>query len=566
MSASLHPIRRLGLPRRAARVDAPAWPLHGPGSVFAKGMRDSRRAWLAAGLGFGLVMFAYGMSMATNYPTVASRHEAIAATEAIAAIGSMTGPAINAERLGGFLSWRLGNLIPLLLGAWSIVALSGTLAGEIRSGSFEVLAGTPRSRRRIALEKVAVHLCGLAVAAALIGLLTWLAAVAFARLPGDDINLADALVHAGAMALCGLVAGAVAFAAAPWLGRGASAGIGALALVGAYLAWSYGGTVDALGAVRGLSWFTWTANERPIAGSWDHASLLPVAVLVVALLAAGVAAFERRDLGATLRLPSLRVPGRRFLLRGPARAAFLVGGPVAIAWGVALALYAWLVGISAQGYVDQFAGNAEAIRLMDAVMPGLDWQTTGGMLQILFFDIGLPFMGLAAATLVSVAASDERGRRLDLLLSTRVARARWVLATAGGLGAALAVLTVVVAIAAGLGAAQSGGDAVRPFVGVLVGGLYAAAIGGVGLAVFGLGGPALAATTTAVLAVGITLFEVVGAAVRLPAALLDVSLTRHLGAPMAGSYDGPGMVVAATLAIGGTLVGAWGLRRRDIST
>ena len=113
---------------RPAPRPTTAW-VRGPASLFAKGMRDSRRAYLLAGLGLGFFVVSYGASIATNYPTLASRAEAVASTEAVAAIGSMTGAAINAERLGGFLSWRVGNLMPLLLGAWSIIALSGTLAG-----------------------------------------------------------------------------------------------------------------------------------------------------------------------------------------------------------------------------------------------------------------------------------------------------------------------------------------------------------------------------------------------------------------------------------------------------
>ena len=540
--------------------------LRGPAGLFAKGMRDSRRAYLLAGLGLGLFVAVYGASIATNYPTPASRAEAVASTQAVAAIGSMTGAAINAERLGGFLSWRVGNLMPLLIGAWSIVALSGTLAGEIRAGRYEMLASVPLSRRRIAIEKLTTHLAGLAIATVVVAILTSLTAVAFGRLPGDAIGLVEALVHVAAMALCGLVAGSLAFAVAPWVGRGAAAGIGAMGLLGAYLISAYAAVIPAFGSIRDVSWFTWTANERPIAGSWDNASLVPVAALVICLLAIGVHGFERRDIGATVRLPRLTMPGRRLLLRGPAGVAFLGALPAALAWGVAIGLYAWLVAISASGFVDQFAGDAGAARLMETFFVGLDWRTTGGMLQIVFFDLGVPFMALAAATLVAVVAADERERRLDMLLSTGVPRTRWLIVSGAGLYGALALLVGIVAIAAALGALQSGGDAIGPALGILVGGLYAAALAGVGLGVLGLGRPGLAAATTAVLALGFTLLDLVGGSLRLPAVVMDLSLTRHLGQPMAGTYDLLGILLAAALAVGGLLVGGWGLRRRDLSS
>jgi ABC-2 type transport system permease protein len=567
MSASLPGLRfrsRLGRPRRS---DSPGgWPLRGPSSVFAKGMRDSRRSLLIAGMGLGLFVFFYGSSIGTNYATLASRLDAIESTQAVAAIGSMTGQPINATTLGGFLSWRVANLMPLLLGAWSILALSGTLGGEVRSGSFEVLGAAPLSRRRIALEKVAVHVVGLTTAVVLIAVLTWLAGIAFARLPGDDIGLGAALVQFAAMALCGLAGGAIAFAAAPWVGRGAAAGIGAISLATAYLIDAYSGAVPAFDSIKDVSWLTWTAAERPIAGSWDNGSLLPLAVLIACLLAIGIVGFERRDVGATIRLPRLGLPGRPFLIRGPARAAFLAAMPAALVWGLAIGSYAWLIGLSAPGFADQFRGDANAARLMDTFFPGLDWRTTGGMLQIVFFDLALPFIALAGAVLVARVASDESERRLDLLLSTPLRRGAWLVASGAGVYATLAALCLVVAAATALGAIQSGTDPWKPSFGIFPGGLYAAALAGIGLALFGLGRGSLAAGVTAALAVGLTVFDLLGSSLRLPSGVLDLSLTRHLGQPMAGIYDWPGMALVAVLAIACLLVGAWGISRRDLAS
>ena len=60
------------------------------------------------------------------------------------------------------------------------------------------------------------------------------------------------------------------------------------------------------------------------------------------------------------------------------------------------------------------------------------------------------------------------------------------------------------------------------------------------------------------------MLDTLGSALDLPDAILDLSLYKHLGQPMAGTYDAVGIVVAAILAIGGLLVGAWGLQRRDV--
>ena len=41
------------------------------------------------------------------------------------------------------MSWRVGNFLPVMLGLWSVLALSGTLAGEAAKGSLDLLASTP---------------------------------------------------------------------------------------------------------------------------------------------------------------------------------------------------------------------------------------------------------------------------------------------------------------------------------------------------------------------------------------------------------------------------------------
>jgi hypothetical protein len=108
------------------------------------------------------------------------------------------------------------------------------------------------------------------------------------------------------------------------------------------------------------------------------------------------------------------------------------------------------------------------------------------------------------------------------------------------------------------------GSVIEPMLGVGVLGLATAAYTGVGLAVGGLVRARLAAPVTAGLVLATFLLDTLGEALRLPDAVLDLSLYRHLGQPMAGTFGPGGIAAAAILAIGGVLVASWGLRRRDL--
>ena len=157
-------------------------------SIYAKTVRDSRRAALLVGGLGGLFMLATAAPYGLEFGTMALRQQFIASMTALPlALRGLLGEPINIETLGGFISWRVGNTLPVILGLWSVLALSGTLAGEAAKGSLDLLASTPTSRRSIALQKLAGHVTALVVAMVLFAVITWLAGVAFAVLPGRRV-------------------------------------------------------------------------------------------------------------------------------------------------------------------------------------------------------------------------------------------------------------------------------------------------------------------------------------------------------------------------------------------
>ena len=113
---------------------------------------------------------------------------------------------------------------PASEGIWSLVALSGTLVSEMRRGSMEFVSGSPITRRRIALEKLGGHVAAMTLAMLIVAFMLWLVGTVFATLPGDEIPVGAALGYALAMGLSGLTAGTLAFALAPFVGRGGAAG------------------------------------------------------------------------------------------------------------------------------------------------------------------------------------------------------------------------------------------------------------------------------------------------------------------------------------------------------
>ena len=151
-----------------------------------------------------------------------------------------------------------------------------------------------------------------------------------------------------------------------------------------------------------------------------------------------------------------------------------------------------------------------------------------------------------------------------MVLAAPMARARWVVA--GGAAALLAVVvtTVLFAAGVGLGSAAGGLAAGDAMLGCASLGLYAAAIVGIGVAVGGVWRTSIAAEIAALVVVATYLLDLVAPPLNLPDWLHQLALTAHFGKPMMGEWDMVGVVACLAIAVGGILLGAWGMARRDV--
>jgi ABC-2 type transport system permease protein len=539
----------------------------GLGTIYGKTVRDSRRAALVVGGVAALFMFGTGApyGVAAEFSTIELRRQFIGALTALPlALRGLLGEPINLETMGGFLSWRVGNTLPVMLGLWSVLALSGTLAGEAAKGSLDLLASTPRSRRTIALEKLGGHLTALTFAMLILAVALWGVGQAFGSLPGDEIAFPAALGQVLLYGLMMLAAGGVAFAAAPYVGRTRAMAFGLIALFASYLIYSYATMSPLIDALKPLSFFTWTAGHRPIAGVTDWASLAFLAGVDAVLLAIGVVAFGRRDLGSVADVGWLRLPSLPAGIGSPFTRQLADRAAVAIGWGLGVGLYGILIVASAKAFAESIGSLPQITAIVRTIYPGIDLSQPSGVLQLTFYSFGSFILGLAGASFLAGWAGDEGRRRLEVVLSTPRSRARW--ATQSGLGvlAAIAVVTLLVAVLIGIAVASQAGDLAGPVAGIAVLGLATAAFAGIGLAAGGLVRSSLAAGVTAFLVIATFLIDTLGAALKLPDPILQLSIYKHLGQPMAGIFDPAGIIAAAVMIVGGVTICAIGLTRRDI--
>jgi ABC-2 type transport system permease protein len=544
----------------------PLWSrVYGFGSVFGKTMRDSRRAVLVISLLMGVTLIGVSNAIVSEFNTPQSREGLVKVVDAVPPIlQGLAGKPVNVGTLGGYLQYKYGTFFPLIVSLWSILALSATLAAEARRGSLEFVAATGLSRRRIALEKLFGHLAGLTITVVVVFVSLLITGSTVQGLPGDEIPTSAAAGYAIWLGLLAIASGALAFALAPFIGRGSAAGVAGAVMFGGFIINGYQAAVPALAPLANLTWWGWTVNHIPLAGMYDWTSLLPLVLVTIVLLVIGVEAFARRDIGATSPIPTPSLPRALMGLRGPTGRAFGQSIPSSVAWGLGIGLFGLAIAGSGGSFIEQLHNSPEFVQLLATVFPGHDIGSVGGFLQLLFVGFGMILAGLAAATLVAVWASDETSGRLEFLLATPLSRIRWV--TSGGAAMILAVLVVIAltAVGIGIGAVIVGSEIAAPIVGSLVLALYAIAMVGVGVAVGGLFGTSYAAPVVAIIVIVTWFVDLIGPALGLPDTIHQLALTSHYGFTMLGDWDPVGVVASIVLAVGGIAIGAWGFKRRDL--
>ncbi len=540
---------------------SPVSRVYGFGSIYGKTIRDSRLAFIiAAGL-FGGLSLAMGAAISTVFPTPEAR------LEVDALIGGMPpemvdffGKPVGLGTLGGYLTWKYGLVFVLATSIWSILGLSSTLAGEATRGSLDIVAAAPFGKRRIAIEKLAGHVTMLALALAFMAVLLVVSSNLYGDPAlGDPIAPLSALGFALWLGFSALFFGGLAFALSPLLGRGGAAGVGGIALA---LAWTVQGFH--LAPLDVLSPFHWTENHVALTGLYDWPALALVGIVAAVFLVIGVELFSRRDLGITIGVGLPQLPGMLLGVQGPTSRAFADQLPRALSWGLGLGLMGAMLASLVGSMSSQIAGDENLLRIIRMVFPNFDLTSAGGFLQ-LFVELYFIAAGFAAATLVARWASDETGGRLEEVLATPLTRTRWLVSGAIGAFLGVAVITVMFAVGVAVGAVSGGIKPGSELLGSASLGLYAAALVGIGVAVGGVWRTSLAAEVVALFVIATYLIDLLAPPLNLPDWFHDLALTAHFGQPMMGQWDPVGVAACLILAVGGVVVGSWGIGRRDIS-
>jgi len=264
--------------------------------LTARLLRDRRAStlWWALGLAVTVAL------VAISYSTVQGQTELDQSIEdlpesvkVLLGVGenlSLTSPA-------GYLNSQLfANLLPILLTIYGVGVGAQVIAGNEATGRLELLLAHPVSRRRVAVER-AVGMVTLLAAPALT---CWVVLAVLVPLNDLSVGAGPLSAAVASSALLALVHTAIAFGIGAWTGRrGVAIAVAASITAGGFLVQSLASLSDTLRPLRWLSPWQWFLDRPAIVEGWNGAARPAMACIAVTLvvMAAGIARFERRDLG-----------------------------------------------------------------------------------------------------------------------------------------------------------------------------------------------------------------------------------------------------------------------------
>src|SRR5579884_3364450 len=473
-------------------------------TVFTKSLRDYRWAIRGWGIGLGILVYAQYATFAQTFD-----HASAAQIRQLVEQFRFFGEAVKVGTPGGFVTFKLLGILPLVLGVWTILAGARMTRGEEERGALDLILATPHSRTSV---------------------------------------LALLLAQFTSRA-----------AAAEWAGA---------SMVLAYVLDGTGRAMSSAAAIRPISPFYYYNRNLPLVPGYPiHGDAL-LGLIAAGLVLTGLAAlfFTRRDLGRTVLADvAIRQHPEEPDDRAIAHAATIwtggVGlqalrrqGPAMLWWIVSLAIFAGYLVVMARTSERQFQKLFGSSSFIQHLYSGANVGTNSGFVSVLVFGY-LPLLLAIFAGLMSYRwAADLDGGRLELVLATPQPRPRVILAryaavlTAATLTAFTAWL-VITLLAGAIGFTLDPGRVAQASIGMLPLALITASL------VFAVSGILRPGATLAVMVVFLAasyLTDLLKTLLSLPTWIVNLSIFRQYGTPVLTGLNWEAFTIM--LAIAATLL------------
>ncbi|MBV9254910.1 MAG: hypothetical protein JO054_11805 [Actinobacteria bacterium] len=519
--------------------------------LVRKQMARSAYAWASI-----VYLAAYGTAKGyvATYPDLAGRQKIAALVQRNPAFQAINGIARRLETPGGYVTWRVGGVLMVVVAAWAAVATTRVLRGDEDLGRADIVRSGAVTGRQVEV----------ATLASLTGAVGLVASSVFAGLLSARLALAGSALLSAAVCLSGLLFVAVAAVTSELFAPRRRANQVAVTFLGACFAIR----VIADGT-RGLGWLRWCTplgwaeQTHPFSGDvvWPLALL---ATLAAGLTALALTLQRNRDVGAGALFSDRPARSRLTLLASPTQFAVRSELSAVLVWCASVGAYAVIVGLLAKDF-SSFVSTSKGFKDVAARLTTTTLTSPAGFLALIFTFFAPP-IALMGVFQIGAARSEEGEGHVEMVLATAITRRRWLIGrVAVGVGAVV-VTALVAGLLAWTGTAIKGGGVglgsmMRASINMLPAALLFLALA---VAAFGLR-PRLTVAVSAGAVAATYLLQLIGALVKAPTWVLDLSPFHHLAAVPIAPMNGTAAAVMLALAAALLAVGVVGFNRRDVA-
>ncbi|MFN8026010.1 MAG: ABC transporter permease subunit [Acidimicrobiia bacterium] len=260
--------------------------------VAERTLRDRRRSLV----GWAVGLAAYVVLQSSIYPTVRDSAFQQALRNYPKELKAFFGGAASFDftTAGGYLNVELFSLVlPALLVVFAIGVGASAFAGELQSGTLDLLLSYPVTRTRVALEKFVAMVVGVVVLALVVAAAVLVAGVVI----GFDIGVVDTFVASAGAAMVAILCGGITMLVGILTGsRAAAIGATAAVFAASYLAVGMAGLVSWLEPIRYASMLWYANGSAPLMHGLPLGDFVILLAACVVVGVATVVAFRVKDL------------------------------------------------------------------------------------------------------------------------------------------------------------------------------------------------------------------------------------------------------------------------------
>ncbi|MGA7834405.1 MAG: hypothetical protein WCA31_04295 [Acidimicrobiales bacterium] len=522
--------------------------------IVAKSAVRSGVMW---GVVFGLYVATQALAYATSYKTLASRKLLALEFGHDAGVSALVGPASHIDTVAGFVVWKCLAVLMIMGAVWGILTSTKLTRGEEDLGRWELLLAGPvtsRGAARDALRGFALGGCGLFLATAVI-------LVGVGRSSKVHISVGHALYFALAISVGAFMFLALgALCAQLATSRRQAAGFASVILGGSYALRMVADSGTGLTWLRWVSPLGWVEELHPLTRS-NPVALVPIALFIVACVAATPYVAGRRDLGAGT-LPDRSTTTRMNALPTSTwgLGVYLVR-PTLVAWSCGIVAYGLLLGSIAKSGGSLVKSSASIRNVLSRL--GLSGADAYLGVAFLLMSILLSFV---AVGLIASARREESSGQLENLLVRPVSRVNWLVDRLGVAAVAVILMGLLAGFSTWVGAASDHAN-VR-FSSLMESGLNvtlpALVLLGIGVLVFAFV-PRWTTIVSYAVFVWFVLIEIVSGATGINHWVLDSSVFHQMAPAPSVPVDWTVNGIMAALALVAGFVAAVVFDRRDVT-